>query len=111
MIINVKATKATGPEGSSNPYILTEKKPSRAPVVLSLLLTGMALYLKSVFPGWAQEASDSQPEPEPEDPKSAPNLVLIPSENVLDPAFDFEACRRHASRFRRRSRGSRRTTA
>ena len=90
MIIDVKATKAKGDKQSSSPYAFTEKKPSRGPLVLSLLLTGLALYLKSVFPAWGQAASNSRPEPEPEDPKSAPKLVLIASDNILGRAVNSQ---------------------
>ncbi len=88
MIIDVKSTKADD-DRPTNPYELTELKPSRSPVVLGLLLTGLALYLKTVFPGWGPTPS-SAAEPEPDEEKSAPKLVLAPSDNPLDPPINAQ---------------------
>ena len=90
MIINVKATRNEAPDDASNPYGFTEEKPSRKPVVIAGLLAGLALYLKSVFPGWGEAAlqGEPQPEPGPEARKTAPALAQVPSDPMLGLAPD-----------------------
>ena len=90
MIIKAKATRNEASDDASNPYGFTEEKPSRKPVVIAGLLAGLALYLKSVFPGWGEAvpSGEPQPEPGPEARKTAPALAQIPSDRILGLAPD-----------------------
>ena len=89
MIIDVKSTKADGTTGRPILMNSPSRSPRASPVVLSLLLTGMALYLKSVFPGWGPTTLLGG-RPEPAEEKSAPKLALIPSDNFSGLRIDAQ---------------------
>ena len=65
-MIEIKATKAKeSAVPSYATYALEESgKASRGPMLLALFLTGLAVYLKSVFPTWGSlgpQPSDDEP--------------------------------------------------
>jgi Ca2+-binding RTX toxin-like protein len=89
MIIDVQSTKNDAKEDAGNPYGFTEEKPSRKPFVIGGLLTGLALYLKSVFPGWGgtQDAM-AAPVGEPDEAEEAPQVAQMATDNILPLLLD-----------------------
>ena len=89
MIIEAKATKTPSPHEDADPYGFTEEKPWRKPMAIATLMTGLALYLKSVFPGWGQVPHQTPADPEIEAPQRlADDLQLAlddPIGRLLDP--------------------------
>src|SRR5690606_21311819 len=65
MTIEVKSTKAQPQETDpAQRYVLKDaERKSKIPAILSIFLVGLALYLKSIFPG---SADPEQEEPSPE---------------------------------------------
>ena len=89
MIIDVQSTKNDAKEDAGNPYGFTEEKPSRKPFVIGGLLTGLALYLKSVFPGWGGTPDEmAAPAGEPDEPEEAPQVAQMATDNILPLLLD-----------------------
>ena len=58
-MIEVKGTKSQAAADPADRYVLKDSETkSKAPTVLSVLLVGVALYLKSVFPSWTETEAD-----------------------------------------------------
>src|SRR5690606_33355967 len=63
----VKATRngANG-QAEAQPYHFKEEpKGSAKPLAFGIFLAGLALYLKSMFPGWGQADAETQPDSTP----------------------------------------------
>ena len=69
MMINVKATKPDAAEPAAiGPYRFSEEsKNSRWPFAFAAVLMGVALYIKSMFPGWSTAGAEARPEANPDD--------------------------------------------
>ncbi len=84
MIIAVQSTKAEAADTGANPYVFAGEKPSRKIYVLGGVLAGLALYLKSVFPGWGGAAPAAEPaQAAPEETEAQPQVAEIPSADIL----------------------------
>ena len=94
MIIDVKSTKADDNQdrqGAARYRFAELEESSKKPAAIALLITGLALYLKSAFPGgWGQALALAHPDAPPEEPKSAPKLVRLPGDNILGLQVDPE---------------------
>ncbi len=69
MIIEVKGSKPVNPdtEDSHERYVLkNQDKRSNVPLFFTILLTGLALYLKSAFPRFANSVAESEDKKPPE---------------------------------------------
>ncbi|RLP23629.1 cadherin-like domain-containing protein [Mesorhizobium sp. YM1C-6-2] len=76
MMINVKATKPEAAEPAAvDPYRFSEEpKNSRWPFAFAAMLMGVALYIKSMFPGWSTAGAEARPEANPDDGAGKGNI-------------------------------------
>lgn len=82
-MIEVKGTKAKVPEATgAERYTLKEPDgKSPLPIALGLLLTGLALYLKSFMPGWSKAEAETPASPDGVAGGSAePRMAAVPVE-------------------------------
>jgi Ca2+-binding RTX toxin-like protein len=68
MIITAKATRQEAEQTSAQPYRFSEEpKSSRWPFAFAAALMGIALYIKSMFPGWGAAEAEARPQPPADD--------------------------------------------
>jgi Ca2+-binding RTX toxin-like protein len=89
-MIEVRGTRAA-PEANAGPRydFSQDDKPSKTPWVLGLALVGLAAYLKSIFPSWANiQVEEPAEKPPGDDPEAtlAQGKIGAPERPDLDPA-------------------------
>ena len=67
MIINAKATRPDAEPPRTQPYRFAEEpRASRGPFAIAAVLMGIALYVKSMFPGWGNADAEALPDSRPD---------------------------------------------